>query len=149
MIIEIIIDKDDFSPTKELTEHDRARLTKIIKTNRVVLAAGTLGSTELLLKSKKLDLSSKVGSKFSTNGDFFGIINPTKYNVDASRGPTQTSIALFKDDNNGQFAFSIEDVGIPEMFAEVFATIFDKMREEKGSVPSAPFIPRKSFITSI
>src|SRR5215211_8355542 len=133
-----IIDNDDFS-SEELT-------TKVIKTNRVVLAAGTLGSTELLLKSK-LDLSNQLGSKFSTNGDFFGIINPTKYNVDASRGPTQTSIALFKDDTNGQFAFSIEDVGIPQMFAEVFATIFDKMREEKGSVSSAPFIPRKSFIT--
>jgi GMC oxidoreductase len=142
-----IIDKDDFSPAKDLTEQDKARLTKVIKTNRVVLAAGTLGSTELLLKSKKLNLSNKVGSKFSTNGDFFGIINPTKYNVDASRGPTQTSIAQFKDDNNGQFAYSIEDVGIPQMFAEIFATIFDKMREEKGSVPSAPFIPRRSFIT--
>jgi hypothetical protein len=143
-----IIDDADFSSTKDLTEQDRATLTKVIKTNRVILAAGTLGSTELLLKSKKLDLSNIVGSKFSTNGDFFGIINPTKYNVDVSRGPTQTSIALFKDNNNnGNFAFSIEDVGIPQMFVEVFATIFDKMREEKGSVPSAPFIPRKSFIT--
>src|SRR5215213_3584447 len=143
-----IIDNDDFSATKDLTEQDRARLTKVIKTNRVVLAAGTLGSTELLLKSKKLDLSSKVGSNFSTNGDFFGIINPTKFNVDASRGPTQTSIARFKDNDNVGFAFSIEDVGIPQMFAEVFATIFDKMREEKGGVPSAPpFIPQRSFIT--
>src|SRR5215213_1589514 len=144
-----IIDNDDFSATKDLTEQDRARLTKVIKTNRVVLAAGTLGSTELLLKSKKLDLSSKVGSNFSTNGDFFGIINPTKFNVDASRGPTQTSIARFKDNDNLRFAFSIEDVGIPRMFAEVFATIFDKMREEKASTPSTSpsFIPRRSFIT--
>src|SRR5215211_608068 len=108
-----IIDNDDFSPTKDLTEQTRARLTKVIKTNRVVIAAGTLGSTELLLKSKRLDLSSKVGSNFSTNGDFFGIINPTKFNVDASRGPTQTSIARFKDNDNVGFAFSIEDVGIP------------------------------------
>jgi len=142
-----IINESDFSPAKDLTEQERVRLTKVIKANRVIVAAGTLGSTELLLKSKKLNLSNTLGAKFSTNGDFFGIINPTKYNVDASRGPTQTSIALFKDDTNGQFAFSIEDVGIPQMFAEVFATIFDKMREEKGSVSSAPFIPRKSFIT--
>jgi cholesterol oxidase len=142
-----LIDKEDFSPIKELTEQDKAKITKVIKTNRVILSAGTLGSTELLLKSKKLDLSNKVGSKFSTNGDFFGIINPTKNNVDASRGPTQTSIALFKDVTNGQFVFSIEDVGIPQMFAEVFATIFDKMREQKGSISSSPFIPRKSFIT--
>jgi GMC oxidoreductase len=142
-----LIDKDDFSPTKVLSEGDKAKATKVIRTNRVVLAAGALGSTELLLKSTKLDLSSQLGGKFSTNGDFFGIINPTKYSVDASRGPLLTSIALFKDDEKGQFAFSIEDLGIPQMFAEVFATIFDQMREEKGSVPSAPFIPRKSFIT--
>jgi GMC oxidoreductase len=144
-----LIDTDDFSPTKVLTEDDKAKVTKVIKTNRVVIAAGALGSTELLLKSTKLDLSSQLGLKFSTNGDFFGIINPTKYSVDASRGPLLTSIALFKeeDDDKGQFAFSIEDLGIPQMFAEVFATIFDQMREEKGSVPSAPFISRKSFIT--
>jgi len=142
-----LLDDNDFSPIKDLSEQDRAKITKVIKTNRVVLSAGTLGSTELLLKSKKLDLSNKVGSKFSTNGDFFGIINPTKYNVDASRGPTQTCIALFKDINNGQFAYSIEDVGIPKMFAELFATIFDIMRQQKGSIPSAPYIPKKSFIT--
>ena len=108
-----------------------------------------MGSTELLLKSKKLNLSNTLGTKFSTNGDLFGIINPTKYNLDASRGPTQTSIAMFKDNNNnnGNFAFSIEDVGIPQMFAEVFATIFDKMKEQKGSIPSTPFIPKNSFIT--
>ena len=142
-----LLDDNDFSPIKDLSEQDRAKITKVIKTNRVVLSAGTLGSTELLLKSKKLDLSNKVGSKFSTNGDFFGIINPTKYFVDASRGPTQTCIALFKDVNTGQFAYSIEDVGIPKMFAELFATIFDIMRQQKGSIPSAPYIPKKSFIT--
>jgi cholesterol oxidase len=145
-----IIDQADFSPTKDfkdLSEQERARLIKVIKANRVVLSAGSLGSTELLLKSKKLNLSNTLGTKFSTNGDFFGIINPTKYNVDASRGPTLTSIALFKDNNNGKFAFSIEDLGIPPMFAEVFASIFNIMREQKGIIPSAPFVPRNSFIT--
>ena len=102
-----------FRPLKSCQKQDKAKVTKVIRTNRVVLAAGALGSTELLLKSTKLDLSSQLGGKFSTNGDFFGIINPTKYNVDASRGPLLTSIALFKDDDKGQFAFSIEDLGIP------------------------------------
>jgi cholesterol oxidase len=138
-----LIDNEDFSPIKDLSEQDKARITRVIKTNRVVLSAGTLGSTELLLKSRKLDLSDKLGSRFSTNGDFFGIINPTIYNVDASRGPTQTSIALFKDSNTGNFAFSIEDVGIPRMFAEVFANIFNIMRGQKEN----SIIPKKSFIT--
>src|SRR5829696_1080678 len=143
-----IIDNDGFSPAKDLTEQDRAAVTKVIKTNQIVLAAGTLGSTEILLKSKeKLNLSDTLGSKFSTNGDFFGIINPTKCNVNASRGPTQTSIAKFKDNNNGEFAFSIEDVGIPEMFAEVFATIFNKMAKSKGTIPLYPFKPSESFPT--
>jgi hypothetical protein len=140
------IDEADFSLTNDLKEEEKIRLTKVIKANRVVLAAGTLGSTELLLKSKKLDLSNMLGRRFSTNGDLFGIINPTKYKVDPSKGPTLTSIAKFKDDN-GEFDFSIEDVGIPLMLAEVFATIFDKMRELKGLIPSAPFIANKSFMT--
>jgi cholesterol oxidase len=141
-----IIDEDDFSPTKDLKEEEKTRLTKVIKANQVIVAAGTLGSTKVLLKSKKLNLSDTLGTKFSTNGDFFGIINPTRYNVDASKGPTQTSVARFKN-NNGKFAFSIEDVGIPQMFANVFATIFDTMRKQKESIPSAPFRPNKSFIT--
>jgi cholesterol oxidase len=40
----------------------------------VVLAAGTLGSTELLLRSqaKGLTISDALGTRFSTNGDFSG-----------------------------------------------------------------------------
>jgi hypothetical protein len=139
-----IIDNDDFSP-RNITPEERTSITKIIKTKQVILSAGTLGSTEILLKSKKLNLSNMLGKKFSTNGDLFGVINPTKYNVDSTRGPTQTSIALFKDKDN--FSFSIEDVGIPKMFANVFATIFDIMRKQKGSVPLKPFIPNESFIS--
>ena len=59
----------------------------------MILPAGTLGSTEILLKAKKLSLSNMLGKKFSTNGDLFGV-NPTKYNVDSTRGPTQTSLGL-------------------------------------------------------
>jgi cholesterol oxidase len=140
-----IIDNDDFSPTRELTLEEKTSITKVIKTNQVILSAGTLGSTEILLKSKKLNLSNMLGKKFSTNGDLFGVINPTKHNVDSTRGPTQTSIALFEDNNN--FTFSIEDVGIPRMFADVFATIFDIMKEQKGSIALKPFIPNKSFTT--
>jgi choline dehydrogenase-like flavoprotein len=142
-----LIDDDDFSPSGPFSEQGKAKITKVIKANRVVLAAGALGSTEILLKSRKLDLSSQLGANFFTNADFFGIINPTKYQVDASKGPLMTSIALFKSEDKGQFAFAIEDLGIPEMFAEVFATLFDRLSREKGRVASAPFIPRRSFIT--
>ena len=87
----------------------------------VILAAGTLGSTEILLQSTKLKLSNnKIGENFSTNGDIFGIISHTKEIVDATRGPTITSIARFIDNNinaNSAKFYSIEDIGIPKMFA--------------------------------
>jgi GMC oxidoreductase len=141
-----IIDFDDFSPTRELTEEERSRITRIIKTNNIILSAGTLGSTEILLKSKRLALSDMLGKKFSTNGDFFGVVNPTKYTVDSSRGPMLTSIALFKD-NDGKFAFSLEDLGIPKMFAEIFSSIFNILKEHTGSISLEPFRSNKSFVT--
>lgn len=42
---------------------------RTITADLVVLAAGTLGSTEILLRSKGIGLSDALGSKFSGNGD--------------------------------------------------------------------------------
>jgi choline dehydrogenase-like flavoprotein len=84
---------------------DNNGVPRTIETNLVILAAGTLGSTEILWRSKnqnKLDISDAIGTHFSTNGDTFGVIHPTKEDVDSSRGPMQTSIAKFKNDKTGQ-----------------------------------------------
>jgi choline dehydrogenase-like flavoprotein len=104
-----------------------------IEAKLVVLAAGTLGSTEILLRSKNLQLSNSLGTHFSTNGGLFGVINPTKESVDATRGPQITSIVRYRDNSTADKIFSIEDIGIPKMFAEIFATIFDLMVREKGA----------------
>jgi hypothetical protein len=107
---------------------------KIISAKRIILAAGSLGSTEILLRSKnKLSLSPKLGMQFSTNGDLLGVISPTKETIDASRGPITTSIAKFRNKNTNKFSFSIEDEGIPKMFAELFARLFNTMLKEKES----------------
>ena len=97
------------------------------------MQAGTLGSTEILLRSKNLQLSNTLGTHFSPNGDLFGVINPTKESVDATRGPQITSIVRYGDNNTRTAGkiFSIEDIGIPKMFAEIFATIFDLMVRER------------------
>ncbi len=117
---------------------------RVIKAKQVILAAGTLGSTEILLKSKdKLELSDKLGSRFSTNGDMFGVIHPTKEIVDASRGPMQTSIAKFKNIDTGNFEFSIEDLGIPKMFGEILSPLFYHMmqnRDETSLLARANFV---------
>ncbi|MFN2515526.1 MAG: GMC family oxidoreductase N-terminal domain-containing protein [Pyrinomonadaceae bacterium] len=49
--------------------------TMFVSADIVVLAAGSLGSTEILLRSKnngQLNLSNQVGEQFSGNGDFLG-----------------------------------------------------------------------------
>ncbi len=116
---------------------------RIIKTNNIILSAGTLGSTEILLRSRSsLDLSDKLGFGFSTNGDTFGVINPTKEIVDSSRGPMQTSIARFKNSNTYSFEFSIEDIGIPRMFGEILSPIFNLMSLQKKA---DSFLPHNNF----
>src|SRR5215213_4699634 len=110
---------------------------RILYAKTVVLAAGSLGSTEILLRSStKLKLSKKLGFQFTTNGDLLGVINPTKEVVDASRGPIVTSIVAFKG-SSGKFAYTIEDSGIPKMFAELFATMFDTMASQKLGIMSS------------
>ena len=103
-----------------------------VEAKLVVLAAGALGSTEILLRSKNLNLSKTLGTQFSTNADLFGVINPTKESIDPTTGPTITSIVKLKNKiATNERIFSIEDIGIPKMFAEVFATIFDLMFQQK------------------
>src|SRR5215213_10118166 len=129
-----VIDLKD-TPRRQLSDDEKKRITKTIQTKNFILAAGSLGSIEILLKcknSQSLQLSDMLGKKFSTNGDLLGVINPTKENVDASRGPITTSIArFFSNPNTKAFAFSIEDEGIPKMFAELLATIFEEMSTQK------------------
>ena len=96
---------------------------KSISCNTLILAAGAIGSTEILLKSisttrntgEKLKLSTRLGKGYSTNGDLLGIVTPTKDNIHATRGHMVTSAIRFKDGSN--FIYTIEDTGIPKIFA--------------------------------
>src|SRR4249919_483066 len=55
----------------EVQDLSKASASRRIEAPIVVLAAGTLGTTELLLRAQQrgLDLSAKLGEKFSANGD--------------------------------------------------------------------------------
>jgi GMC oxidoreductase len=92
---------------------------------RLVLAAGAIGSTEILLKSvnttrttgQKLNLSHRLGMRYSTNGDLLGVVNPTKTNIHATRGPIVTSAIKFNEGSG--FVYTIEDSSIPKMFSGI------------------------------
>ena len=82
---------------------------------RVIVAAGSIGSTELLLKSKAglPNLSLRLGRGWSSNGDFLTpAIHPMR-EVDPTHGPTITAaIDLLDGAYQGQQIF-IEDGGLP------------------------------------
>ncbi|HEX7288968.1 MAG TPA: GMC oxidoreductase [Candidatus Angelobacter sp.] len=101
----------------------------------VVLAAGSLGTSEILLRSReknqgKLKLSDKLGSKFSTNGDFSGFITVDReklaYPIYATRGPINTSHVTFR---NGKLLVNVEDAGIPAMFASLVERTLNMIKE--------------------
>src|SRR5581483_6224947 len=84
---------------------------------QVVVSAGTLGSNELLLRSRDVHrtlpgLSRALGTRFSGNGDFIlaGTLEANRI-VDPGRGPSITVGADFSTANNRIF---IEDLGFPE-----------------------------------
>ncbi|MFZ5449940.1 MAG: GMC family oxidoreductase [Thermodesulfobacteriota bacterium] len=86
---------------------------------QVVLAAGTLGTNELLLRCREVHrtlpgLSPALGQRFSGNGDFLlaGTMGANRV-VDPARGPSITAVADFSTPAN---QIHIEDLGFPDPF---------------------------------
>lgn len=102
----------------------------------LVLAAGSLGSTELLLRNRDLHgtlpgLSPRLGQDWSANGDF---LTPALYGdreVDASAGPTIASVIDFHDGSVDGREFWIQDGGIPGLLPAYLAA--------RAGDPSASF----------
>jgi len=86
----------------------------------VIIAAGSLGSTELLLRNRDVhrtlpDVSCTLGKNWSGNGDF---LTPAFYadrNVQPSRGPTIAAAIDFLDSSQAGQSFWIEDGGLPDL----------------------------------
>ena len=94
-----------------------------VSATRVILAAGSIGSTELLLRSRDQfrtlpRLSSRLGKGWAFNGDF---VTPTFYKgrkVSPSHGPTISSAIDLLDGTYKNQALFIEDGGLPNLAAE-------------------------------
>lgn len=69
---------------------------RLFKTKVLVLAAGSLGSSEILLRNKHVyfslpELSAKLGSQYTSNGTFIGFAVRSKTDLDPSGGPEITA----------------------------------------------------------
>jgi cholesterol oxidase len=91
----------------------------------LVLAAGSLNSTELLLRCRDVArtlpaLSPFLGREWSSNGDF---LTPAFYadrSPEPTEGPTITAAIDFLDGSRDGQSFWIEDGGVPNLFADLF-----------------------------
>jgi cholesterol oxidase len=90
---------------------------------RVVVAAGSLNSTELLLRCRDLaktlpGLSPRLGRNWSSNGDFLTPAFYTDRKPLPSVGPTITSAIDFLDRSEAGQSFWIQDGGFPNLLAD-------------------------------
>jgi cholesterol oxidase len=98
---------------------------KTVSAPMVFLCAGTLGTTEILLRSRDrggLKLTDVLGTHFSTNGDFGAFVVGTSKPVHASVGPINTCQVSAK---MGNLHIKVEDSAVPEMFAAVTSTMLN------------------------
>jgi cholesterol oxidase len=103
---------------------DRGRLIReSITAPRVIVAAGSLGSTELLLRCRDEfrtlpAIGQPLGRHWSPNGDFM-TISVQKTPVYPTQGPTITGGIDFLD-ADGRARFLVEDGGFPDVFRGFF-----------------------------
>ncbi len=89
----------------------------------VVVAGGSLNSTELLLRCRDVlktlpQISRHLGAGWSSNGDF---LTPAAYpgrKIQPSQGPTITSAIDFLDRSEAAESFWIEDGGVPDLMID-------------------------------
>ncbi len=94
--------------------------------DRLVLAAGTLGSTFLLLRNRAAFpmLSPRLGSRFNGNGDLLGFVSRAHQVLDPAVGPVITSRVRVPDrvDGGTGLGFYVEDGGYPELLSWAVST---------------------------
>ena len=87
-----------------------------VRARQVVLAAGALGSTRLLLANRASlpGLSPRLGTGFSGNGDLLFFVRGADRALDPSKGPTITASARVDDRHSGSGReFLLQDAGAP------------------------------------
>jgi choline dehydrogenase-like flavoprotein len=103
--------------------------SRVVTADKVIVAAGCVGTNEILLRSKAHgglpNLSEKLGFGFSTNGDYLAFLNNTRERVSLTRGPITTSFGHFNATADGSgggdpaLFHTIEDNGIPRALSSL------------------------------
>lgn len=120
----------------------------VISADRLVVAAGSLGTAELMLRSLRRaaetggaeglrGLSARVGDGFSPNGDHIAFLPETKERFNLTFGPVTTSYGQFKADAPKAAGFhQIEDQGVPRALGALVGygvPVIQKLADGEGT----------------
>ncbi|MBE0615818.1 MAG: alpha/beta fold hydrolase [Burkholderiales bacterium] len=113
--------------------HPQDDQDRFVRARHVVLAAGTLGSTEILMRSRApgLRFSEKLGARFSGNGDMISVLYGQRDRVNAApeedaeieRDVGPTIIGVIETGSTRADRIVIEELGIPSPLRRVFEEI--------------------------
>lgn len=128
---------------------------KTMTATRVFLAAGAVGTTELLLRQRDvLDtlplLSSRLGAEFSGNGDFLMTLRVRDAEGDLTRGPTITTTTILDvPERRTPVWFQLQDGGIPMPLQRLIdaALPFPRVRAALNSLRGARPTQRMSLLS--
>ncbi|BBA36949.1 choline dehydrogenase [Methylocaldum marinum] len=141
----------------DVIDPDRQKLVPgHLNARKVIVAAGTMGSNELLLRCRDQygtlpELSAMLGEGWSSNGDF---LTPAIYKdrrISPTRGPTITSAIDFLDGFFRKQRFWVQDGGFPDLIKDAlqdlskdhaFGNFFSVLKSlDQGSDPLAAVMP--------
>lgn len=140
---------DDWLVHYQLVESGRKRsdaLNKTVQAKVVILSAGTLGSTEILLRSKQKGLatSNMLGKRFSGNGDVLGFAYNTNRQINSIGygnkrpgtldpvGPCITGVIDLRGQDNLDDGMIIEEGVIPGALSATLPAAFAVQAELVG-----------------
>ena len=126
-----------------------------VRADEVYLAAGSLGTTEILLRSRDVfrtlgRLSERLGEGWSANGDFMTLAFYLDRSVSATRGPTASAAIAFLDGSVDGQQFFVEDGGFPDLMGKAMgelarrnpglSSIFPALGKSQGKTSPQQFI---------
>lgn len=131
------VHSEDLSGGQRQPRSDTSRL--------VIVAAGSLGSTELLLRCRDIhkslpNVSARAGHNWSSNGDFLTPAFHATHDVFPSKGPTIAAAIDLLDGSVNNQRFWVQDGGLPAVAVEYLRRV--------SADPTISF-PAKLFLQSI
>ena len=119
--------------------------------DEVYLAAGSLGTTEILLRSRDVfktlgRLSAQLGKGWSANGDFLTLAFYRDRSISATRGPTVSAALSFLDGSIDSQRFFVEDGGFPDLIGRAIQEVVERNPRLSSIFPALGKSPGKTAL---